>query len=445
VVEVELVKHHVKASGSTSLRGFFASDNVDYDPPSLSLRRNIAKAKCKFVYSLASGATDDDEERAIRDAMVGSENSYELIRMTFAMGGWAGLDDELEEAYLDPIARRLATVLDQHYYHVYKLIRRHLPILDYDSSPNLGDCFLKVLRWPGEFQPAEFDAILDMKKDLLKGIASATLRYRTNMVNAARIPPSVITELDSRAPHHEDDLIRLMHQINYTTRICVSLEMLRYDDLYNVLLDLANPEIADVRQRQACYDAIDGLSLEFAAAEGAVKYAGSNEAKSTVGRFMVARNAALDAFTPAAPPGNILTALAAVLAPAVTTLAALKTAIINLPDTLATSLTLPSLLGSNQDDNARHLIHEADAQNWLSHMASAIKVEAINACLGGGDLIPAVDDDDEIAINTVLSAAKAHDQAELYQLVASASWEALYSAFDGDEYDQLETLLSQPA
>jgi hypothetical protein len=441
---MEFARHHVEASGSKSLRKFFASENVEYDPDSLSLRVNIQKAKCRFVYSLASGGTDDDEERAIRDAMVGSENSYELIRMTFAMGGWAGLDDELEEAYLDPIARQLTKVLDQHYYAVYNLIRRHLSILDYDAAPNLGDALLKVLRWPSQFQPAEFDAILNSKGDLLKGISSATLRKRTKMVEAAGIGSSVIAEFDAAAPHREDDLIRLMHQVNYTTRICLSLELLRYDDLYAVLLDLADPSITDARQRQACHDAIDGLSLEFAAAEGAVKYAGSTEAKSTVGRFMVARKAALDAFTPAAPPGNILTALAAILAPAATTLAALKTAIVNLPDTLTSSLTLPSLLGSDQDDNARQLVHEADAQNWLPYMSSAIKVELIDACLGGGDLIPAVDDDDENAINTVLSAAKAHDQAELYQLAASASWEALDSAFDGDEHDQLEDILSQP-
>lgn len=441
---MEFVKHHVKASGSKSLRGFFASENVDYDPPSLSLRQNIMKAKCRFVYSLASGPTDEDEERAIRDVMQKSENSYELIRMTFAMGGWAGLDDELDEAYLDQIAKRLAEVLDQRNYVVYDLIRRHLPILDYSSSPNLGDCFLKILQLPVKFQKAELGAILNKRAEILNDVASATLRNRTKMVDAARIVTDVITAFDNAAPHREDDLIRLMHQINYTRRICISLEMLRYDGLYDVILDLADPKIKDVRQRQACYDAVLGLSLEFAAAEGAVKYAGSNEAKSTVGRFMVARQTALDAFTPAAPPNNILTALAAVLAPAATTLAALKTAILNLPDTLTASLTLPSLLGSSQDDNARYLINEANAQGWLPHMATRVKVQAVNGCLGGGGLIPGVESEEEIAINTLLSAAKDRDQAELYQLVASASWEELSSAIDGAEYDQLENILSQP-
>jgi hypothetical protein len=122
-----------------------------------------------------------------------------------------------------------------------------------------------------------------------------------------------------------------------------------------------------------------------------------------------------------------------------TSLADLKKAIVNLPDILTSSLTLPRLTGADQDDNARHLISEANSQGWLPHMARRIKLEAVNACLSG-----ATDDEDEIAINNVLSAAKGHDQAELYQLAAGATWEALDSSIDGDEYDQLVDILSQP-
>lgn len=441
---MEFVRHHVEASGNNSLRGFFVSENVDYDPSSLSLRQNIRKAKCQFVYSLASGATDDEDEAAIRDSMQHSENSYELIRMVYAIGGWAGLDDELEEAYLDPIAARIAQVLDQRDYVVYQFIRRYLYILDYNTSPNLGDCFVKIMQWPVEFQAAEFDAILNRKAELLKGVASATLRHRDNMVNSARILPNVITLYDAIGPHREDDLVRLMYQVNYTTRICTSLELLRYDDLYGVILDMADPGLIDLRQRQACHDAVEGLTLEFAAAEGAVKYAGSNEAKVTVSRFMLARKAALDTFSPAVPPGTVLTAIAAVIGSVATTVQDLKAAIVNLPDILTSSLTLPSLTGADQDDNARHLISEANSQGWLPRMPTSIKLRAINACLGEGDIISAVVDDEEIAINTVLAAAKGYDQAELYQLAAAATWESLYSSIDGDEYDQLEDILRQP-
>ncbi len=436
---MEFVRHHVADSGNTTLRGFFGSDNVDYDPPSPSLRQNIRKAKCQYVYSLASGATDDDDELAIRDAMKGSENSYELIRMVYAMGGWAGMDDELEEAQLDPVAARLAQVLDQRDYVPWQMIRRALFILDYDTGPVLGDVFLRVLQWPVEFQPAEFDLILGRKSDLLRTVASATLRRRDSMVRAARILPGIIGIYDALAPHREDELVRLMHEVNYTTRICASLEMMRYDDLYNVLLDMADPAITDARQRLACRDRVDGLHLEFAAAEGAVQYAGSGEAKATIGRFMLARKAALDTFAPAVPPATILTAIAGAIGSAAATLADLKTAILDLPDTISTSLTLPSLTGSDADDNARIMVSNAQAQNWLSRIPTAVKSQVINACLSGF-----TDDDDEIAINAVLSAARDYDQAELYQLAAAATWESLSSSIDGDEYDDLENILAQP-
>jgi hypothetical protein len=86
---MEDVKHHVDRSGNSSLRGFFSSDSVDFDPPSLSLRQNITKAKAKVVYDLASGFTPASEERAIRDLMKASENSYELIRMPGPEPSWS--------------------------------------------------------------------------------------------------------------------------------------------------------------------------------------------------------------------------------------------------------------------------------------------------------------------------------------------------------------------
>src|SRR5437764_3875089 len=113
---MESVRVHL--NGSTTLRGFFASDDVDFDPPSNSLRQNIMKSKARQVYELADGATGDDQEDEIRDLIAGSENSYEVIRMVGAIDGWGGLDDELPEDHLDPIAANIARVLDQRDYAV---------------------------------------------------------------------------------------------------------------------------------------------------------------------------------------------------------------------------------------------------------------------------------------------------------------------------------------
>jgi hypothetical protein len=434
---MEFVKHHVTNSGNSSLRGYFSSDNVDFDPPSLSLRQNIMKEKAKIIYDLAGGFTNDAEEDEIKDRMSQSENSYELIRMFGAIAGWEGLDDELPESHLDPIARQLAQVLDQRDYVVYQLIRRYLALLDYNFSPTLGDCFGRLLLWPHEFQAAEIDILLSRKAALLKGITSATMRERKNMVDAARVNPAVIALYLAATPHRVTELVALMHEVNYTTRICVSLVALHYQPLYDVIAEMVDPAKTNA-ERFACRDTCQRLTLEFSAAAKAVELVGDNSAKTTVNRFMLVLKAAIDNFPPTLPAPTNVAAIVAALSSVGNTFNDLLTAITNLPDVLS-AITLPDLLGTNEDDKARQLISELHSQGWLARASSKVKLTLVNSLLSG-----TTGDDDEIAIIRVLEAAKAYDQAELYQLAAGATWESLYSSVDGDEYDTMEGILDQP-
>lgn len=441
---MEFVKHHVTRSGNSSVRGFFGSDAVDFDPPTDSLRHNIKKAKAKAVYDLADGATGDEEEDEIKDLMVKSENSYELIRMVGAIEGWGGLDDELPEAHLDPIATQIAQVLDQRDYVVYQLMRKYLILLDYNASPTLGDCFDRLLTWPTQFQPAEIDWLLGKKAALLKGITSATMRDRKNMVDAARVHPDVIARYHAAMPHRVNELIALMFEANYTTRICMPLTRLDFRPLYNVVADMVdpgvnpNPALVDL-QRRACRDTCDRLKLEFSAAEKAVEVLGSNEAKAMITRFMQTLKTAIDNFPAVVPAPTVINLIATAVNQVANSIADLRTAITNLPDSIAGIINVGSLLGSTDDDNARYLITQLHSQGWLEHASFEAKHKLVNALLSGF-----TDDDDEGAILKVLEKAKAYDQAELYQLAAAATWESLYSSFDGDEYDMLEDTLDQP-
>lgn len=441
---MEYVKHHVNASGNSSLRGFFSSDNVDFDPPSLSLRQNITKAKAKFVYDLADGFTSNSDERTIRDVMKDSENSYELIRLMGVMEGWEGLDDELEYSQVDKVAYQLAQVLDQRDYVVYQFIRRYLILLDYKASPNLGDCFVRLLLWPREFQAAEFDLLLSRKVNLLKGIASATMRGRTDMVNAARILPTIIDQY-STTSYRSTELTALMYEANYTTFICSSLVSLDYQPLYSVIVDMVNPGLTNV-QRIACRDTCDTLRLEFAAAAKAVEVVGSNEAKITVNRFMGALKAALDNFSQTVPPPTAAGTILAALGSVGNTLSDLLRTITNLPDALAGAITISNIFGSDRDDRARVLIGELASQGSLARLAFSIKLEMINWLLSspGFLTIDVTTNDEENAINSVMRASKEYDQAELYQLTRAATWDSLYSNIDGDEYDELLEILQQP-
>jgi hypothetical protein len=448
------VKQYVNGSGNSSLRGFFSSDSVDFDPPSLSLRQNIMKAKAKVIYDLASGFTPASEEREIRDLMKNSENSYELIRMVGAIGGWEGLDDELEYGQVDDVAKQLAQVLDQRDYVVYKLIRRYLILLDYDASPNspnLGDCFMRLLLWPKEFQAAEFDWLLfpSRKAKLLEGIASATMRGRDNMVNAARILPDPVIRQYTTAtptPYRSTELIALMHEANYTTLICSSLVKLDYKPLYRVIADMVDPGLTDL-QRIACKDTCrDTLRLEFAAAAKAVEVVGSNEAKATVNRFMGTLKAALDNFSPTLPAPTAVGAIIAALGQAGDTLSQLLKTITELPAALTNAITISNIFGADRDDKARELINELASQGSLARLAFTIKLEMVNWLLSSSGLltIDVTTDDEEIAINKVMQAAKDYDKAELYQLAAAATWDSLDSNIQGDEFDELLNILQQP-
>jgi hypothetical protein len=446
---VEFVKHHVVSSGNSSISGYFGSDAVDFDPfPPLSppltpdsLRANIMKQKAKVIYDLAEGATGDAEEDEIWNRMKTTQNSYELIRMFNAIGKWEGLDDELPEGHLDDIARQIAQVLDQRDYEVYQLIRRYLILLDYNASPTLGDCFAKLLTWPVQFQAAEFDKILLRKGELLKGIASATLRDRRNMMSAANIDPQVIRDYVQAAPPKVNDLVALMHEVRYTDRICRNLQRLHYLPLYVVITEMVdpNPNITNL-QRIACRDTCKRLQLEFAAARDAVEVAGSSEAKATINRFMEALDAALDNFPATVPAPTAVQAIATAIGAVANTVADLLSAINQLPDILTTAITIPALLDSNGDDLARQLVSKLQAQQTLARLSWDIKLKMINALLSGWTV-----DDDENAINAIMRAAHDYDLAEVYQLAAAATWESLYSSVDGEQYDELEDTLNELA
>jgi hypothetical protein len=446
---MEFVTHHVSRSGNKTLLGFFHSDAVDFDPPSKSLRLNIMKAKAKVVYDLANGFTDDSDERSIRDLMKDSPNSYELIRLVDVMEGWEGMDDELEPDQVDAVAFQIAQVLDQRDYVVYQLIRRYLSLLDYDDSPTLGDCFRRLLSWPVEFQADEINFLLfpNRSKELLKRIASATMRGRTNMVNAAQILPPIIQQYMTTPTHRNAELLALMYQVNYTTRICNSLVVLDYQPLYSVITDLVDPLLTNL-QRTACRDTCDALRLEFAAAAKAVEVVGSNEAKVTVNRFMAALHAALVNFPPTlpAPAPTAISAIIAALGGVGNTLSVLLATINGLPDALSGAITISNIFGADRDDKARQLIGELATQGSLARLAFTIKLQMVNWLLTSPGLftIDVTTDDEENAINSVLQAAKDYDQAELYQLARGATWESLDSNIQGDEFDQLLSILGRP-
>lgn len=443
---METVRRHLTASGKTTLKGLFGSDYTEFDDRSKDLRANLSHAKAKQIYDLVDGGTGDDEEDKIRDLMVAADNSYEIVRQFQVMEKWEGLDDELPEGHLDPIASRIAQLLDQRDYPVYQLVRRYLSLLDYNASPTLGDCIDKLMSWPAEFQPGEIDLLLSRKAEILTRITSAVMRDRVNMANAARVTAEAVMRVWSLQPPRANDLTAFLVEVRYTTQIAHSLARLDYRPIYPVLADMvdaglsldANPPPAGLNLilRSAARDTLLRMTLEFQAAKAAVDAVGSAEAKATINRFMATMKAALDNFPTVVPAPGPIGAIAAALDDIAASIADLRSLIAALPASIVGLITLPALLGSGDDDKARLLISQLQAQGSLARLSFDIKHRLINALLDGFTV-----DDDEIAIIRVMEAAKAYDQAELYQLAAAATWESLSTSVDGDEYDTMEGIL----
>ncbi|MCA3363186.1 MAG: hypothetical protein ING08_02535 [Roseomonas sp.] len=286
----------------------------------------------------------------------------------------------------------------------------------------------------------EINLLLSQTDEMTLRIGLAGLRARSHMVRAAGVSIETIEAVTTQAPpvHRRDELVTFLYRAVYTVRIATALELRQYGDLYKVLIDMADGS-KDLRLRRAARDSLETMAKAFLAVERAVQTYGSNEARTTVGRFMVARRRALDAFQPAAPANQVLNAVADAIGSAANTIVDLETAIVNLPDVLTTVLTLAGFLKEDGDDKARDLVNVLFGLNALGHLPTRVKLDAINACLDGN-----TDDDDEQAILKILQAAKDLEPAELWQVASSATWEALDFSIDFTENDELVALLAQP-
>jgi hypothetical protein len=443
---MDTVRQYVKASGKTTLKDFFGSEYTEFDARSKNLRDNIRNGKSKRLHDLVDGPSGDEDEDKMRDLMVAADNSYEIVRQFQVMGKWEGLDDELPEGHLDPIASRIAQLLDQRDYPVYQLVRRYLSLLDYNASPTLGDCIDKLMSWPVEFQPDEIDKLLSRKAEILTRITSAVMRDRVNMVNAARVTSEAVQRVWARQPHRANDLTAFLVEVRYTTQIGLSLARLDYRPLYPVLADLVDaglsldsnppPPGLNLILRTAARDTFLRMALEFQAAKAAVDKVGSSDAQATINRFMKTMAAGLDNFPTVVPAQGPIDKIAAALDDIAANIADLRTLLSSLPASIVGMITIPALLESDDDDKARALINQLQAQGSLARLSFDIKHKLVNALLDGSTV-----DDDEIAIIRVMEAAKAYDPAELYQITASATWEALFTSVDGEEYNTMEAIL----
>jgi hypothetical protein len=144
----------------------------------------------------------------------------------------------------------------------------------------------------------------------------------------------------------------------------------------------------------------------------------------------------MDNFTPAPPTPGTIQAVAAFFDSVASEIVGLRADVAAFGQGLIDALTLEHLLGSDSDDKSREAVGALGARRAV--LPSRWKAALIHMMEEGN-----CDDDDEQAILLLLTDTKARSIAEFAQLVGMQGWESLSFSFDGQEYDDLELLLSK--
>jgi hypothetical protein len=301
------------------------------------------------------------------------------------------------------------------------------------------------------------DQCLSQRDAVRDGIALMALRTRaTSNVREFRLA------IDSAAGpelYRAADLQRLSWDVFYTDLICTELARGEYRRLLQTLQDLVNPgppqfpQFAFPVQNIALFNMLRRWENHFVAMERVISLVGTERQKADARRYMETRKVFMDNFPvtqqpppPPAPPVAFLAAIQQSIQSIATSLGAVAVSFQDLVTTVESiaatieDIGVPQLLGTVEDDEAVAATNIMAAQGLLAFLPAVYKSELIKRILGGGDLIPAVVDEEEDAILTILRDTKTRSPAEFLQLAASASWEILDSSFDGTQRDQLVAL-----
>lgn len=404
-----------------------------------SVQRAIWNTKLAHVRNLFDGGTNEDEEDEALAVVLGAESYPEIAFMVNSLG-WDALDDDLDEHDLTEIAGRIS-VLRNRPEHLPAAVIRGLALDPNELAKGQADknaaAIAGRVRDLGRFgRQALADQLVSatFRRDLLDSQARLGLR---DLQTHARDLRLVLDELGNQVPARSAELRALSWDVLYTDLICAQLERASYRLLLRILPDIVDPTLPTVR-RQALFDTLKGRDGEIRALQDYIEILGNAKQRADADRFMDARQVFMDAFSPDPPTPTVIQQVAAFFNAVVDEILALREAVLNFSQDLLDSLNLSHLTGEDSDDKCREASGTLGGNGHLALLASRRKSELIFRMEEDN-----CDDDDEHEILRVLRTAKQHSIAEFAQLVAAQGWESLDFSFDGSEYAELETLLSE--
>jgi hypothetical protein len=400
-----------------------------------SVREAIWHHKLRAINQLFLGSTSEEEVDQALALMLSAESGDE---MAFLINNvtWDGLDDDLDEPDLDQILRHASLLLERRDFIAIRFLRRAFGV-DPWTLPQvaMGDLTASAASMPWYIRQSLADEIAARRDALLDGVALTGLRGRPTLAREMR----VVVDFLSGAGHHVVPLTSLSWELQYTDLIVTQLARGEVGVLILRLSDLVNAQLPAV-QRGAWFDMLRRWEREFMAMDALVRVIGNTAQKADMRRFMDLRRLFMDNFPAVVAPATgiqqSIQAILAAIGAVGTGFQDLALALRQFADSI-NDFSIPKLFGTDADQNAFNIVNTLAGQDVLARLPSAYKSELVNRMLDGG-----VEDEEEQATLTVLRMSKARSTADFAQLAAQASWERLYTSFEGQEYEDLERLFT---
>ena len=425
------------------------------DRSTSSVRQAIRRTKIiwwesalKRLQNLFEGGTSEDDEDEALAILLAAQDPEELIFYINNLT-WSELDDELDEPDLDEISNLLRKLLDRQNYRVDSILRESFGY-DPGSGPTrtLAELTPMAGAIPQAVRHALAGELVNRRHRLLNDVALMALRKLPTHIFEFRVLVDSIQSFVQNTGQLQpaDQLLQLSWELFYTERICRQLARGEVGPLLDILPHLVNPDPVEypVIRRVACYEMLRRWASEFEAMDEIVKVVGNANQQRDMLIFMQRRTQFMDNFPPPLAPPSVLMA-------AISTISTLLGGVaggfndlvkaIQATVTTIGNLSAPNLLGNLSDDRATSAANGL-APELLALLPYDYKRELINGILSGTDIVAGVVDDEEQAILKILSESKKRSVAEFLQLARGVSWETLFNAFDGTEYNRLEELFA---
>ncbi len=398
-----------------------------------SLRRAFWIHRRNRVDTLFSGPTSEEDERTALRVLLKADSGAEC-RYYIDFLKWGRLDDELVEAQVTDWAHHVGVQHAQDANLVARFVRW-----------SVGDTTDIPLRDQRERYRNVWQGLSIGRR---RQIASWLVAERARLIACgARMEfigrPSrlesfhaIVEVANEDDAIRSDDLLFVQWQAFYASRFAEQLRDGQVRLLVTTLQDLIDPDLPDIR-RHALFDLYQNLFLgTIEAIRLAIVALGSTDQRLRFDRFLELRRRFTEEFPETEPTPTEIEELARDIDAVRASLDGIATALAAAGDAVA-GITFAALLNELEDDEARDAINELGEAGRLEALPLPMRVELCQRCLLG-----TTDDDDEQAINRVIRNTWPQSLCERYLLVSALTWEALSFSIDGDESDELDTLLS---